>query len=349
MSYKILDPKVTVIIIFLNQQKYLTQAVESVFTQTWRDWELLFVDDGSTDRSSEIALQFEERFSGRIKYLDHTGHANLGMSTSRNLGIAHARGEYIAFLDADDIWPAYKLERQVEILDRYPDAVLTFGRLRFFSDEPDIPIPDGLAPLRVPPGMVRPPTIFRQSLIGKGGMLWTTSNFLVRKQCLLDVGAFEPSFRGLGEDAVVWLKISLSHSVYAIDELLLNYRRHSGASGIIDWRNRSLTSGWLNVMSWLHSYVQEQPPAIRQWAMPIVNEAFFRSLKDETHAIMTAPSESIARRGRRVAQLWISVLRHREFSKWQRLVNLFGLTFVAGRSVLRVRTRFKKLWRVFAT
>jgi glycosyltransferase involved in cell wall biosynthesis len=346
---KTTNPKVTVITIFLNQEKYLAEAVASVFSQTWPDWELLLVDDGSTDRSSAMAQEYAERGPGQIKYLEHPGHANLGMSVSRNLGLARARGEYIAFLDADDVWPPYKLERQVEVLDQFTEAALTFGRLRFFTDEPDIPIPDSLAPLRVPAGLLHPPTVFRQSLIGEGGMHWTTSNFLVRRQCLRDVGEFEPAFSGLGEDAAVWFKINLSYSVYALDELTLHYRRHSAASGIIDWRNRSLTSGWLRVMNWLYGYVYAQPPDVRQWAMPIVNKALFKSLKDETHAIVTAPSQPFAQRCARAARLWINILRHREINISQRVVSLFALPLVAVRGFLRVGTRVKRLWRVVAT
>jgi glycosyltransferase involved in cell wall biosynthesis len=346
---KMMYPKVTVVIIFLNQEKYLAEAVASVFDQSRQDWELLLVDDGSTDRSTTMAREYETRFAGQVKYLEHPEHANLGMSGARNLGLAHARGEYIAFLDADDIWPADKLERQVKILDQWPEAVLTFGRLHFFTDEPDIPIPEGLVPLRVPAGLLHPPTVFRQSLVGPGGMLWTPSNILFRKKCLLDVGGFETPFRGLGEDAVVWLKINLTHSVYALDELTLHYRRHGGASGIIDWRNRALTSGWLKVITWLNSYVQDQPASVRQWAMPIVNDALFKSVKDEAHATVTAPAKSFAQRCAAVGHLWVKVLRHPEVTVGRRVVNLCGLTLVGIRSVLRIRTRAKKFWRVFAT
>jgi len=343
-----LTPKVTVIIVFLNQEKYLAEAVESVFNQTWHDWELLLVDDGSTDASTRIASEYEERYPGQVKYLDHPGHANHGISVSRNWGLAHSKGEYIAFLDGDDVWTPHKLALQVTILDQYPDAALAFGRMQFFTDEPDIPIPQGLSALRVPAGHLNPPTVFRQSLIGQGGMLWTTGTILLRRGPLLEVGGFEASFPGLGEDAVLWLKINLSYPVYAMDEFLLRYRRHSGASGIVDWRNRALTSGWLKVVRWLHAYVEQQPAPVRQWATPIVNEALFNSLQDETHNIVTAPSQSIAQRCASVTRLWLTVLRHHQMTTPQRFVKLFSLVFCAARGFLSVRTRFKQLRAVFA-
>src|SRR5215218_5812117 len=92
---------VSVIIIFLDAERFIEEAIESVFAQTYDDWELLLVDDGSTDGDTRIALEYAEQNPGRVRYLQHPGHQNRGMSASRNLGIGSARGEYIAFLDAD--------------------------------------------------------------------------------------------------------------------------------------------------------------------------------------------------------------------------------------------------------
>src|SRR5262245_41969518 len=111
-----MPPLVSVIVNFFNEEKFLAEAVESVFNQTHTNWELLLVDDGSTDASSRIAQRYSEQYRGRVLYLEHQGHRNRGMSASRNLGIHHAKGEYITFLDADDIWLSTKLERQTAIM-----------------------------------------------------------------------------------------------------------------------------------------------------------------------------------------------------------------------------------------
>jgi glycosyltransferase involved in cell wall biosynthesis len=340
-----LVPKVTVIIVFLNEETYLSEATESVLNQTFHDWELLLVDDGSNDKSTKIARELSERHPGRVAYLEHPGHANRGISSSRNLGLAHAKGQYIAFLDADDIWVPNKVEDQVAILDHYPEVALTFGRLHFFTADPDIPVPGDLAPLRVPSGLLKPPTVFRQSLIGDGGMLWTTGTILFRKNALSAVGAFEDSFSGLGDDAVVWLKIALVYPVYALDELLLHYRRHCRSSGIVDWRKHSLTAGWLKVMNWLYGYVQEQPEQVRQWAAPIVRKALFRGLAEETHTIMTAPAKSFVDRLSAAGGLWFSLLRrYPEISIWLRVAKLFGLVVGAVCSSLLLHTGLRRLW-----
>ncbi len=82
-------PFVSAIVIFLNENRFLQEAIESIFAQTYDHWELLLVDDGSTDESSDIALRYAERHPEKVRYLEHAGHENRGMSVSRNLGIAN--------------------------------------------------------------------------------------------------------------------------------------------------------------------------------------------------------------------------------------------------------------------
>src|SRR5262245_62219283 len=117
-------PRVSVVIIFLDAERFLGEAVDSVFAQTYRDWELLLVDDGSTDGSGAIARQYAEANRNRVRYLAHSQHANRGMSASRNLGVQHAVGEYVAFLDSDDVWLPSILGDQVAILDAQADAAM---------------------------------------------------------------------------------------------------------------------------------------------------------------------------------------------------------------------------------
>jgi len=121
------EPVVSVVMIFLNGEKYIREAIESIVDQTFNSWELLLVDDGSTDSSTQIAQAYASRFPGRMVYLDHETHCNRGMSASRNLGIRHGRGRYVAFLDADDVWLPCKLERHVALMEEYPDTGMIYG------------------------------------------------------------------------------------------------------------------------------------------------------------------------------------------------------------------------------
>src|ERR1041385_4561494 len=121
------NPLVSVIIPFLNGGKFIREAIESVFSQTYRNWELILIDDGSTDSSTDIAREYAQLHPGRVRYLEHEGHRNRGQSAARNLGMRSAAGELFAFLDCDDVWLPHKLERQVAILKLYPQAAMVFG------------------------------------------------------------------------------------------------------------------------------------------------------------------------------------------------------------------------------
>src|SRR5262249_58606871 len=122
-----MNPTVSVVTCFLNAEKYLEEAVQSVIAQTYPHWELLLIDDGSRDRSSALAKSFAARYPEKIRYLEHPGHKNLGKSTSRNLGIREANGKYVALLDADDLFLPEKLDRQVGVLESHPEAGLIYG------------------------------------------------------------------------------------------------------------------------------------------------------------------------------------------------------------------------------
>lgn len=124
-------PRVSVISIFYNASAYLAEALDSVLAQSFQDFELLLVDDGSTDMSSKIAKDYSARDPERIRYLQHPGNTNRGMSAARNLGLSEARGEFVAFIDADDRWAAEKLGEQVDLLDRMPEVDAVCGTVRY--------------------------------------------------------------------------------------------------------------------------------------------------------------------------------------------------------------------------
>ena len=163
-------PLVSAIVIFLNEEKFLQEAIESVFGQTYDNWELLLVDDGSTDASTEVALQYAKQFSKKVRYLEHHAHQNRGMSAARNLGIRNAKGEYIAFLDADDVWMPHILEEQVTILESHPAAAMVYGPVQWWyswTRNPEDMRRDHLRTLNVPPNtLVKPPTPLLQCLQG---------------------------------------------------------------------------------------------------------------------------------------------------------------------------------------
>src|SRR5262245_17309516 len=164
-------PLVSVIIIFLNTDRFIQESIESVFAQTYDGWELLLVDDGSSDASSAIAHGYAEQHPHKVRYLEHAGHQNRGMSASRNLGIRHATGEYIALVDADDVWLSHTLEQQVAILESHPTAAMVYGPLQWWyswTANPEDRQRDYVEKLGVPPNtLIEPPTLLSRFLCNK--------------------------------------------------------------------------------------------------------------------------------------------------------------------------------------
>ncbi|MBC6445214.1 MAG: glycosyltransferase family 2 protein, partial [Alphaproteobacteria bacterium GM202ARS2] len=112
-------PKVSVILSTYNRASLLPQAIDSIVSQTLKDWELIIIDDGSTDSTPEIVRGFMQRDS-RIFYCRHT--SNRGAARARNTGLAHVRGTYVAFQDDDDVSHPERLRKQADYLDTHPQV-----------------------------------------------------------------------------------------------------------------------------------------------------------------------------------------------------------------------------------
>jgi glycosyltransferase involved in cell wall biosynthesis len=222
-------PLVSAITIFYNGKRFLGEAIESVLAQTYPSWELLLVDDGSTDGASEIARDHAARHPDRIRYLEHDGHRNRGMSASRNLGLRQSRGALVAFLDSDDVWLPEKLARQVAILDAHPDAQITFGPTRLWygwTGDPADAARDTLRPIHAgPDGLHRPPELLHRFLRGRA-LTPATCSVLIRRDALARTGLFEERFKGLYEDQAFFVKTYLALACYVTGDALDLYRQH---------------------------------------------------------------------------------------------------------------------------
>lgn len=222
-------PLVSVVLIFLNEDRFIEEAVQSLRDQKLADWELILVDDGSTDRSTPIARQLAAG-DERIHYVDHPGHQNRGMSASRNLGVVHATAPYVAFLDADDVWEPEKLAEQVEVLETMPDVAMVVGAIRHWyswdpaaTEEDFILFPGGMADRRVDP----PEAALKLFPLGKEP--GAAVDLLVRRSVFEAVGGFEDRFRNLYEDQAFNIKVFLRYRIYISSRAWLRYRRHDAS------------------------------------------------------------------------------------------------------------------------
>lgn len=253
---------VSVITIFLNAEQFMEEGLESAFAQTYHEWELLLVDDGSTDRSTAIARRYADRYPEQVRYLEHPGHTNRGMSASRNLGIRHATGEYVAFLDADDVWLPHKLEEQVPILDSQPEAAMVYGLSEFWyswtgaREDSDR---DFLHHLGVPShSLIRPPALLPHFFLAQDAAIPGPTDVLVRREAIDRVGGFEEIFPGAYEDEAFYAKICLTAPVFPVDTCWDRYRQHPDSSNSAVERARQEYSTRLFFLNWLASYLDEQ-------------------------------------------------------------------------------------------
>lgn len=227
------EPLVSVIMIFFDAERFMDEAIASVFAQTWRNWELLLVDDGSADGSSAIARRWAERHPERVRVFEHPGHANLGMSVSRNLGVGHARGDYVAFLDADDVWLPHKLAMQVGILEAHPDVAMVYGPSEYWygwSGRAEDARRDHYGEIGVAPDtIVEPPGLLTLALEQEGGTMPGICSLLVRREAFAQIGAFEKEFRGAYEDQVFLAKMFLQTRIFVTGTCSDRYRQHDGS------------------------------------------------------------------------------------------------------------------------
>ena len=262
-------PLISCIIIFLNAGKlYFEEAIKSIFAQTYENWELLLVDDGSTDESTEIAKQYARQSPEKVRYLEHEGHQNHGMSAARNLGILHAKGEYISFLDGDDVWVPQKLERYLAIIESQPEAAMVCGSTQYWfswTGNPKDKQRDyvGLVGESIQKNkLYKPPTLLLLFLRNEADTPCTCS-VLIRSKVFDDIGNFEEIFRGMFEDRAFFCKLYLKVPVFVTGECLEKYRRHSNASYYI-----SIKMGQFNpykpnpaqatFLNWLKDYLSRE-------------------------------------------------------------------------------------------
>src|SRR5215208_1548997 len=226
-------PLVSSIITFLNASKFIQEAIDSVLAQTHENVELLLVDDGSTDESTQIALGYAEGFPEKVRYLEHEGHENRGAAASRNLGLRQARGEYIALLDADDVWLPNKLQEQVAILDSHPEVGMVYGLSQYWHSwtmSPEDAHRDHVLKLGVQTDTLYEPRALSTLLYPLGrGTAPCPSDLLLRREAVERVGGFEEAFRGvyqLYDDQTFLAKVYLNEPVFVANRCWDRYRQH---------------------------------------------------------------------------------------------------------------------------
>ncbi len=201
-------PLVSVIIPVYNGAPTIERALKSVFDQTFTDFEIICVDDGSTDRTRAIVEQYARDYGDRVKIVEQ---ANRGPAAARNNGARHSSGEYIAFLDADDVWTPRMLELTVAAMRADPDAVLAYSDIVIMNEAGE----------EVGRSPVRPDTAHAPSMEEMLARIWPMTIMVVMRRDAFDrTGGFCEQLRG-AEDIYLWLLMrEQGHFIYLPDRLV---------------------------------------------------------------------------------------------------------------------------------
>lgn len=202
-------PEISIIVPTYNYAHFIVDCLESIFSQTYKDFEVIVVDDGSTDDTAQVL----EKYKGRIRYIHQE---NRGLPAARNTGIRAAQGEYLAFLDSDDLWLPNKLDEQIRVLRNDADMGIIFSDASAFNER----------------GVMRE-SILKEENICTGfcfqrlfmGNYLVMPTVMIRKRCLEKSGLFDESLTAV-EDYDLWLRISLYYKIGFVSKILAQYRVH---------------------------------------------------------------------------------------------------------------------------
>ena len=198
---------VSIIMPAYNAEKTIRESIESVISQTVKDWELIVIDDGSSDDTADIIAEFSNSDS-RIRFLKNEN--NRGVSYTRNRAIELAKGEWIAFLDCDDLWGREKLEKQLSLLNKHPDMVICYTASSFIDD-------CGNPYKYVMPAIEQ---LTYETLLHKN--LMSCSSVMIRTSIMKEIKVPDDK---MCEDYFVWLTVLRTYKIaYGINEPLLIYR-----------------------------------------------------------------------------------------------------------------------------
>ena len=242
--------KVSVVIPTYNSLHFLPQTLASVRAQTFRDFEIIVVNDGSSDGTEEWLAQHHE------PHLTVITQANKGVAEARNVGIDHSSSDYIALLDADDLWEPTKLEQQVACLDAHPEVGLVHTAIRYIDET-------GKDLERIL-GVQGEGSIWEEVVLKMPIRCGSTP--LIRHRCFAEVGGFEPSLH-FSEEWDMWIRIAKTFEFAIINEPLVRYRQH----------NNNMTKGYQQIAPNLEKVLDRAFQDASESALRIKAEAYGRA------------------------------------------------------------------------
>lgn len=246
-------PKVSVLIPAYNHERYLKDTINSVLNQSFSDFELLILDDCSTDNTAEVIKTFSDK---RITCI--FPEKNCGTVRSLNHLLELSKGEYIAVLGSDDVWHTDKLQQQVEFLDNNPSIAACFTKAKIIDDNSAEITSDSGFPINIFEFDNRDKSLWLSELFVSGNH-FCHSSALIRADVHREIGLYNPAYRQL-HDLDLWVRILLKHDIHIIDSKLVNYRFVKSSDNLskADQKNSMrLFNEAVNIMEFLFSNISD--------------------------------------------------------------------------------------------
>ena len=238
-------PSVSILTTVYNREKYIAACIDSVLASSYQDWELIIVDDVSTDMSAAIAKSYEKK-DARIKL--YVNDKNLGDYPNRNKAASYAKGKYIKYLDADDIIYPHGLEVMVHTMEQFPEAGLGISQK----------VAEDIKPY---PFLMDPKETFTREFLMRGVLGLGPTGTIIRSDAFEKLGGFTGT-RYIG-DTEMWYKLALVYPVVKMDDGLTFWRQHD---------DQEITKGQKSFFYLENSYIN---------ALKTLNDPLFTFTKDE--------------------------------------------------------------------
>lgn len=242
------NPKVSIVTPTYNRAGFIAQAVDSVLAQTMPDWELLIVDDGSTDDTREVLAGYQG--DPRIHYFYQP---NRGQSVARNNALEKVRGDFVGFLDSDDLWCADKLERQLALFEDHPDVGIVHGDESIIDEKGQEVSRENM---RRYSGRITP------QLLADNSVSITTA--LVKRECFDEMGGFHAS-HGVADDYDLWLRFSARYRFHYEPGIFASYRMM--ADQISSDKRRRFAANEMIIKNFLNQYGHMLAAREKRWGL----------------------------------------------------------------------------------
>ena len=306
-------PTVSIIVPTLNDIEYISKALESIFVQSFKDYEIIIVDGGSTDGTLEVLKQYE----GKITFFRQKGK---GVSQAKNEAIGRAKGEYITFLDADDLWYPEKLKVQIYFLNAHPEYGFCSSDVDFFNEE-GIIINGAISREKNPRSGLVFDDLFCNNFI-------SSATIFLRRNCFDKAGLFNESIF-FAEDTDMWLRIAKYFQLGYIPRILAKYRVHAQA------RTQQFDKHYASLERIYEKLIKDDPQYFSK-RKSLIRRAYYNLYRRWAYRYFEVKEYQLAR------EIYIRALKHQpsSFICWKYIL----ATFLPKKMIDSLRVLKSKRW-----